>query len=115
LATSSSHSFILQYRVFFCGCRNGKTYSSRTSRTGGLPFVKNYLNLNKAPERGFFVSRASGLVLKNRSDRIEGGFFVKSLHILNGKETSMEGSEVKNSFRLFQRLSRIYWGLKAKS
>jgi hypothetical protein len=29
--------------MFFCGCRNGKTFASLTSGTGGLPFVKNYL------------------------------------------------------------------------
>jgi hypothetical protein len=28
---------------FFCGCHNGKTFSSLTSRTGKLPFVKNFL------------------------------------------------------------------------
>jgi hypothetical protein len=36
---------ILQHYVFFCGCFDGKTFSSRTSGTGGLPFGKNYLKI----------------------------------------------------------------------
>jgi hypothetical protein len=44
-------SIILQHCVFFCGCRNGKTYASLTSQTGGLPSGKNYLTSKKAAKK----------------------------------------------------------------
>jgi len=39
--TSSSHCLLYSTLSFFCCCRNGRAFSSHTSKTSGLPTVKN--------------------------------------------------------------------------